>query len=138
MFYLFRCGCHCIDTLRRNQENMIDTIDTFGDDMREYIQHEAQSRAPMGLLGHIKRAYSRWQMRKVLRKLNQLSDHQLHDIGLTRLELTWLIAQPRDCDLRWEMGRLTVDPDAAVDLAGSNQQSGTPNRGAKWKSESPA
>ncbi|MEO9168918.1 MAG: DUF1127 domain-containing protein [Aestuariivirga sp.] len=85
--------------------------------MREYIEYVAQTRAPLGLLGLMMRSYSHWQMRKALGKLNQLSDHQLHDIGLTRLELTWLMAQPRDCDLRWEMGRLSADPDAAVELA---------------------
>ena len=104
--------------------------------MREYIEYEAQNRAPLGLLGLAMRSYSRWQMRKVLGKLSQLGDHQLHDIGLTRPELNWLMAQPRDCDLRWEIGQLSADPDVAIDLAGAGQQSNAPYRATKQKSQS--
>ena len=106
--------------------------------MREYIEYVARTRAPRGLLGAIKQAIVNWRLRRDLALLLSFNDHQLRDIGMTRFELNWLMAQPRDCDLRWEIGQLSADPDAAVNLAGSNPQSGTPNRGAKWKSESPA
>lgn len=87
--------------------------------MREYIEYVAQTRAPRGLIGLAIRFYSRWQMRKTLHMLSLFNDHQLRDIGLTRHDLNWLVAQPRDCDLRWEMGRLSADPAAAVELAGT-------------------
>ncbi len=138
MFYLFRCTGHCIGTLLKNQANTIDTIGTFGDNMREYIEYVAQTRAPRGLLGAIKQAIVNWRLRKDLALLLKFSDYQLRDIGLTRHDLNWLMAQPRGCDLRWEIGQLSADPDAAIDLAGAEPQSGTPNRDAKWKSESPA
>ncbi|MEO9168260.1 MAG: hypothetical protein ABI230_07655 [Aestuariivirga sp.] len=89
--------------------------------MREYIEYVAQTRAPHGILGLIKRIFSRWQMRKVLLELSYLADYQLRDIGLTRPQLMWLISKPSDCDLRWEIGQLSADPDAAVELAGTQQ-----------------
>ena len=106
--------------------------------MREYIEYVAQTRAPRGLLGAIKQAIVNWRLRKDLALLLNFSDYQLRDIGLTRHDLNWLMAQPHDCDLRWEIGQLSADTDAAIDLAGAEPQSTTLNRGAKRNSESPA
>ena len=107
--------------------------------MRNYIQQQAEYRAPYGLLGKLHLRYINWRLRRDMRRLlSQLTDYQLHDIGLTRFELNGLIAQPSDCDLRWEIGKLSGWPDRAMHLAGPSPQSATPNSGATWKSESPA
>ena len=104
--------------------------------MRNYIQQQAEYRAPHGLLGKLHRYYMNWRLRRDMRRLLcQLNDYQLHDIGLTRFELNGLIAQPSDCDLRWEIGKLSGWPDRAMHLAGPNPQSATSDTSAKWKSE---
>jgi uncharacterized protein YjiS (DUF1127 family) len=107
--------------------------------MREYIEYVAQIRAPLGLLGKLHLHYKNWCLRRDMRRLlSQLSDYQLRDIGITRFELNWLMAQPRDCDLRWEIGQLSEHTGRVIHLTGPNPQSGTPEPGATWKSESPA
>jgi|GEM_PF-5064331 len=104
--------------------------------MREYIEYVAQTRAPLGLLGKLHFHYINWRLRRDMRRLlSQLNDYQLNDIGLTRFELNGLIAQPRDCDLRWEIGQLSGRTGRLIHLAGPNPQSATSNPGAKWKSE---
>ncbi len=107
--------------------------------MRNYIQQLAEYRAPHGLLGKLHLHYKNWCLRRDMRRLlSQLNDYQLRDIGITRHDLNWLIAQPRDCDLRWEIGRLSGCPDRLLHLAGSIPQSGAPQPSVKWKSESSA
>lgn len=104
--------------------------------MRNYIQQQAEYRAPYGLLGKLHLRYISWRLRRDMRRLlSQLNDYQLNDIGLTRFELNGLIAQPRDCDLRWEIGQLSGRTGRLIHLAEPHQQNATPNSGAKWKSE---
>ena len=107
--------------------------------MRNYVQQQAEYRAPYGLLGKLHFHYMNWRLRRDMRRLlSQLNDHQLRDIGITRHELNWLIAQPRVCDLRWEVGQLSEHTGRVMHLAEPYPKSGTPHPSAKWKSESPA
>ena len=80
--------------------------------MRDYIQFQALSRAPRGLLGAIKQAITNWRLRKDLALLLNFSDYQLRDIGLTHHELLHLIRRPIDCDVKWELEQLCVDASA--------------------------
>ena len=77
--------------------------------MRDYIQFQALSRAPRGLLGALKQVIANWQLRKDLRLLMTFNDYELRDIGLTRHDLLRLIKRPSDCDLRWEMEQMSVE-----------------------------
>ena len=107
--------------------------------MRNYIQQQAEYRAPYGLLGKLHLRFKNWRLRRDMRRLlSQLNDYQLRDIGITRHELNWLIGQPRDCDLRWEIGQLSEHTGRVMHLDGPNPQSGMPEPSAKWKSQSPA
>jgi len=74
--------------------------------MRDYMIHEAQSRAAFGRLSGWMRRLTNWQTRKELKTLMKMSDYQLRDIGLTRPQLLGLISLPISCDLRWELERL--------------------------------
>ena len=85
--------------------------------MREYIQFQALSRTPRGLLGALKQFIANWQLRKDLRLLMTFNDYELRDIGLTRHDLLHLIKRPSDCDLRWEMERMSVEVATIEDKA---------------------
>ena len=73
--------------------------------MRDYCLHEASSRAAYGRLTWVVRVIGNWRMRKTLKQLAKLANHQLHDIGLPRAVLNQLIAQPLGCDVAWEYER---------------------------------
>lgn len=74
--------------------------------MRDYMIHEAQSRAAFGRLSTWVRRVTNWRTRKDLKTLIKMSDYQLRDIGLTRPQLLGLISLPISCDLHWELERL--------------------------------
>lgn len=74
--------------------------------MRDYIIHEAQSRAAFGRLSALVRRITNWQTRKDLKTLLKMSDYQLRDIGLNKVQVLGLINLPLSCDLRWEIERL--------------------------------
>ena len=85
--------------------------------MRDYIQFQALSRAPRGLLGALTQFIVNWRLRKDLRLLLTFNDHALRDIGLTRHELLRLIKRPSDCDLKWEMEGMSVEVTIVQDKA---------------------
>ncbi|MEP6826956.1 MAG: hypothetical protein ABJA10_02655 [Aestuariivirga sp.] len=85
--------------------------------MRDYIQFQALSRAPRGLLGALRQFIANWRLRKDLRLLMTFNDYELRDIGLTGHDLLRLIKRPSDCDLRWEMEQMSVEITAAEDKA---------------------
>ena len=85
--------------------------------MRDYIQFQALSRAPRGLLGALKQFIANWQLRKDLRLLMTFNDYELRDIGLTHHDLLRLIKRPSDCDLRWEMEQMSVEVTTVEDKA---------------------
>ena len=90
--------------------------------MRDYIQFQALSRAPRGLLGALQQFIANWRLRKDLRLLMSFNDHELRDIGLTHHDLLRLIKRPSDCDLRWEMERMSVEVTAVEDKARAAHQ----------------
>ena len=77
--------------------------------MRDYIIHEAQSRAAFGRLSALVRRITNWQTRKDLKTLLKMSDYQLRDIGLNKVQVLGLINLPLSCDLAWELERLGKD-----------------------------
>lgn len=74
--------------------------------MRDYIIHEAQSRAAFGRLSALVRRITNWQTRKDLKCLLKMSDYQLRDIGLSKAQVLGLVNLPLSCDLAWELERL--------------------------------
>ena len=73
--------------------------------MRDFEINEANSRAAFGRLTWIVRMVTNWRMRKDLKRLQKFSDYQLHDIGLSRVELHRLICIPLYTDRIWETER---------------------------------
>jgi uncharacterized protein YjiS (DUF1127 family) len=74
--------------------------------MRDYMIHEAQSRAAFGRLSGWFRRVTNWRTRRDLKTLLKMNDYQLKDIGLTRPQLMGLISLPHSCNLSWEIERL--------------------------------
>lgn len=62
--------------------------------MRDYDITVAHSRQAYGQVTWLVRLVQNWRLRRTLKRLQHLSDHQLHDIGLVRDELYRLIALP--------------------------------------------
>ena len=114
MFQLFVRSVECIILSGQIKSHLLDTINTIGVAMRDYILHEAQSRAAHGLLGALKRKLENWRARKDLKTLLRFSDYQLRDIGLTRADLRALISRPSDCDLMWELERQHREADVQL------------------------
>ena len=73
--------------------------------MRDFCQHEASSRMAYGRWTWVMRVFGNWRMRSDLRRLQNLSDYQLHDIGLSREDLAFFLSQPLDRDTCWELER---------------------------------
>jgi len=124
MFQLFVRSVECIIVTEQIKSHLLDTIDTKGVAMRDYILHEAQNRAAHGLLGALKRKLELWRARKDLKTLLRFSDYHLRDIGLTRADLRDLLSRPSDCDLMWELERQHKEADATNlrDLASAHQE----------------
>jgi uncharacterized protein YjiS (DUF1127 family) len=76
--------------------------------MRDYEINEAQSRLAYGRLTWLVRMVGNWRMRKDLKRLQDFSDYQLRDIGLTRGDLQRLICLPLDVDMTWEAERRSL------------------------------
>jgi uncharacterized protein YjiS (DUF1127 family) len=74
--------------------------------MRDYMIHEAQSRAAFGRLSGWFRRVTNWRTRKDLNTLLKMNDYQLKDIGLTRPQLLGLLRLPSSCNIAWEIERL--------------------------------
>jgi uncharacterized protein YjiS (DUF1127 family) len=74
--------------------------------MRDYMIHEAQSRAAFGRLSAWVRRVTNWRTRKDLKTLMKMNAYQLKDIGLNHAQLHGLLNLPLSCDLRWELERL--------------------------------
>src|SRR6266540_6971506 len=66
--------------------------------MREYILTQAQSLERIHSFPTLRRILRNWRMRRSLRKLEDLDDHMLMDIGLARAELMRVQGLPLDID----------------------------------------
>jgi uncharacterized protein YjiS (DUF1127 family) len=75
--------------------------------MREYILTQAQSLERTHAFPSLRRIVKNWWKRRSLRKLEDLDDHMLMDIGLTRAELIYAQKLPLEVDPIGEIGRQT-------------------------------
>jgi uncharacterized protein YjiS (DUF1127 family) len=73
--------------------------------MREYILTQAQSLERTYAFPTLRRFVTNWWKRRSLRKLEDLDDHMLMDIGLTRADLVHAQKLPLDVDPISEVGR---------------------------------
>jgi uncharacterized protein YjiS (DUF1127 family) len=73
--------------------------------MRELILHQAESHEGTFAFAAIRRMVVNWWKRRTLRKLQELDDHLLCDIGLTREELETALRLPLSIDRSWEFSR---------------------------------
>jgi uncharacterized protein YjiS (DUF1127 family) len=73
--------------------------------MREYILTQAQSLERTHAFPTLRRIVKNWWKRRSLRKLEDLDDHMLMDIGVTRAELIYAQRLPLDVDPVGEIGR---------------------------------
>ena len=73
--------------------------------MREYILTQAQNVDRTHAFSAVRRIVRNWWKRRSLRKLEDLDDHMLMDIGLSRVELISAQKLPLDVDPVGEIGR---------------------------------
>ena len=73
--------------------------------MRDYILHQARSHEGTYAFPAIRRVVANWWKRRTLRQLRDLDDYLLHDIGLTRDEISAALRLPLDIDPVAELNR---------------------------------
>jgi uncharacterized protein YjiS (DUF1127 family) len=78
--------------------------------MREYMMHQAESLAGTFALATLRRIVLNWWKRRTLRKLRDLDDYLLTDIGITRDELEEVLRMPLTLDPTWEFLRRSRAP----------------------------
>ncbi len=66
--------------------------------MRDYIRSEASFRDSAFAFPALRRVVRNWIVRRQLLKLEKLDDYLLNDIGLSRDDIRWGLALPRDVD----------------------------------------
>jgi uncharacterized protein YjiS (DUF1127 family) len=76
--------------------------------MRDYVQKQSQFRSQTRAWTAVWQVVRNMVNRRALRKLEELSDHELKDIGLTRSDLYYVLKLPVTCDPIWEMDRLRM------------------------------
>ena len=74
--------------------------------MRDYIFHQAHSRDRTFAFPKLRRLVRSWLAKKKLRRLEQLDDYMLNDIGMSRGDLRHALRLPYDIDPITEMERL--------------------------------
>jgi uncharacterized protein YjiS (DUF1127 family) len=74
--------------------------------MRDYIFHQALSRDSTFVFPKLRRLVRSWFAKKNLRRLEQLDDYLLNDIGLARGDIRHALKLPYDIDPIEEMARL--------------------------------
>jgi uncharacterized protein YjiS (DUF1127 family) len=73
--------------------------------MREYILNQAETIDRAHAFPAIHRLVQNWRKRRSLRRLEDLEDHLLMDIGLTRADLVYAQKLPLAVDPMAEIGR---------------------------------
>jgi uncharacterized protein YjiS (DUF1127 family) len=76
--------------------------------MREYMWHQAESDERTYAFAALRRIIGNWWKRRTLRKLQDLDDHLLFDIGLTRDELEFALRLPLSVDPMREFSRRSI------------------------------
>jgi uncharacterized protein YjiS (DUF1127 family) len=78
--------------------------------MREYMLHQAEAHERTYAFAAVRRALSNWWKRRTLRKLQDLDDHLLFDIGLTRDDIDRALRLPLSIDPIGEFSRRRTPP----------------------------
>ena len=73
--------------------------------MREYTLTQAQSNDRTHAFPALRRIVTNWRKRRSLRRLEDLDDHMLMDIGVTRADLVFAQKLPLDVDPIGEVAR---------------------------------
>jgi uncharacterized protein YjiS (DUF1127 family) len=73
--------------------------------MREFTLHQAESSEGTFAFAAVRRVVANWWKRRSLRRLCDLDDHLLADIGLTREELDLALHLPLTINPCWELSR---------------------------------
>lgn len=76
--------------------------------MDDYALSQSRARAPYGVWGKFVQFVSNWRSRRTFARLRHVSDHQLHDIGLTRIDVQRLASLPLSLDPSWEAERVRL------------------------------
>jgi uncharacterized protein YjiS (DUF1127 family) len=74
--------------------------------MRDYIFHQALFRDSTFVFPRLRRLVRSWLAKKNLRRLEQLDDYLLNDIGMSRGDIRHALKLPYDVDPIDEMARL--------------------------------
>ncbi len=62
--------------------------------MDDYALHMARTSGSLPGVGIVERLINNWHARKAVRKLAELDDQLLHDVGLTRGDVDWASRLP--------------------------------------------
>jgi uncharacterized protein YjiS (DUF1127 family) len=73
--------------------------------MREYALSQARSIEATHSFSRLRLLMSNWLKRRQLRRVENLDDHILQDIGVTRSELATALRLPLGIDPVWELER---------------------------------
>ena len=73
--------------------------------MREYMLHQAETHERTFAFAAVRRILGNWWKRRTLRKLQDLDDHLLYDIGLSRDEIDRALRLPLSIDPFGEFSR---------------------------------
>lgn len=82
--------------------------------MRDYMLHQAEMRDQTYVFPKLHRLLRAWRARRQLRALEQLDDHVLKDIGLTRSQVARSLRLPYDLDPVAELMRVRQPPRGRV------------------------
>jgi uncharacterized protein YjiS (DUF1127 family) len=73
--------------------------------MREYALNQADQEFYGSLFGNLRRYFSNWVKRRMLKQVHDLDDYILKDIGLSRHEVADVLNLPLDYDPITELHR---------------------------------
>jgi uncharacterized protein YjiS (DUF1127 family) len=75
--------------------------------MREYALHHAQQTDQLSGHGIIAHLWRNWKAKQAVRRLQDLDDNILTDIGVTREEINWALLLPLSVNAALELARRT-------------------------------
>lgn len=73
--------------------------------MRDFVLFQAEAVERSRPFPLLRRLISNWRKRRHIKELEQLDDHVLNDIGLTRADIQAVLTQPLSVDPFWELER---------------------------------
>jgi uncharacterized protein YjiS (DUF1127 family) len=76
--------------------------------MVEYLEHRAISTGGFGE-GLLLRLWGNWKARRDVLQLQQLSDHQLRDMGMRRVDIFWASQQPLNVNAALVLEQRTME-----------------------------